>query len=143
MNWNEQYPKAVQPNLVDISGYIGNPLWQELCGNLESRYKVEPKVEHSICSGAPGWNVKYKKSGRSLCTLYPHDGFFTALVCIGSKEQAEAELLLTNCCSYLQELYEKTDCFNGTRWLMIDVTDAEILTGVLLLIDTRVQKKSR
>jgi len=89
MNWNELYPKARQPDLPAVSDYIGNPLWEELRGHLESTYDVLPTVEHSICSGAPGWNLKYKKSGRALCTLYPAQGFFTCLVSVGSKEAME------------------------------------------------------
>ncbi|WP_423245054.1 DUF3788 family protein [Heliorestis acidaminivorans] len=26
-------------------------------------------MTYSKCSAQPGWNVKYKKSGKSLCTL--------------------------------------------------------------------------
>lgn len=31
--------------------------------------------------------MKYRKSGRSLCTLYPMDGHFVALVVIGEHEK--------------------------------------------------------
>ena len=27
-----------------------------------------------------GWNIKYQKSGKSLCTIYPQQGYFLALV---------------------------------------------------------------
>ena len=141
MNWNELYPKARQPDLPAVSDYIGNPLWEELRGHLESTYDVLPTVEHSICSGAPGWNLKYKKSGRALCTLYPAQGFFTCLVSVGSKEAMEAELLLSACTDYLRELYWNAKPYNGGRWLMIAVTSAEILEDVKTLISLRVKKK--
>ena len=38
--------------------------------------------------------MKYKKSSRALCTLYPDEGQFTALITVGAKEAPEAELLL-------------------------------------------------
>jgi hypothetical protein len=45
---------------------------------------VKPKLSYSGCSmdgGAwKGWNVKYKKSGKVLCSLYPKQGYFLALV---------------------------------------------------------------
>lgn len=137
MMWSEHYPKAVKPALEQISEYIGGPLWQELCGFVETVYGILPKVEYSMCSGARGWNVKYKKAGRSLCTLYPHEGFFTCLVCIGSKELMEGELVLTACSSYTRELYQKTKPFNGTRWLMIDVTSQDTLDDVKRLLCVR------
>ncbi len=141
MEWNELYGKGVRPDLTAIADYIGNPLWEQLCEHLERTYGVSPAVEHSICSGAPGWNLKYKKSSRALCTLYPAQGFFTCLVSVGSKEAMEAELLLPSCTDYLQELYRNTRVYNGGRWLMIAVTSTEILEDVKLLIDLRVKKK--
>lgn len=141
MNWNQLYPKGCPPDITAISDYIGNPLWNALCSHLETCYGVLPKVEHSICSGAPGWNVKYKKSGRALCTLYPAEGFFTCLVSVGSREAMEAELLLSGCTEAVRSLYWNTKPFNGGRWLMIPVTSPEILEDLKQLIALRVQKK--
>ena len=141
MTWVGEYPKSIQPALTQIAEYIGSPLWQELCDFVESNYGTLPKVEFSICSGAPGWNVKYKKGSRALCTLYPHEGFFTCLVCIGTKEATEAEFVVSAGCSYIQDLYQKTKPFNGTRWLMIDVTSADILADAESLLFTREKPK--
>lgn len=141
MTWNLIYPKGCPPDDKAISGFIDSPLWHDFCSHLESCYGVSPKIEHSICSGAPGWNVKYKKSGRALCTLYPNQGFFTCLVSVGSREAMEAELLLSVCTETVRTLYWNTKPFNGGRWLMIPVTSPEILEDVKQLIALRVQKK--
>ncbi len=141
MEWKELYSKGCRPDLTAIAVYIESPLWNRLCEHVESIYGISPVIEHSVCSGAPGWNIKYKKGGRALCTLYPAQGFFTCLVSVGSKEAMEAELLLPSCTSYLQELYRNTRVFNGGRWLMIEVTSEAILEDVKMLIDLRVKKK--
>ena len=138
MNWFQRYPKSQQPTLEQISEYIASPLWGELCRWAEQSYRIEPKVEHSTCSGAPGWNVKYKKGGRALCTLYPDDGQFTAMDTVGTKESAEAELLLQTCSEYIRELFARTRDFNGGRWLMIRVSDAAVLENVKKLMRLRV-----
>ena len=142
MNWFERYPKAIQPTLQEISDFIASPLWNGLCTWAEESYQIEPKVEHSTCSGAPGWNVKYRKSSRALCTLYPDDGQFTAMVTIGAKEAPEAELLLPTCSDYIRELFARTQTFNGARWLMIRVTDAAVLEDVKKLIRLRVAPRN-
>ncbi len=143
MNWFECYPKTKQPTIGEIEEFIDSPLWKELCDWVEHAYGIGPKVEHSTCSAAPGWNVKYKKSGRALCTLYPDEGAFTALVTIGAKEATRAELLLPACSEYLRTLYAKTGVFNGARWLMIRVTDSEILEDVKNLICLRVSPNTK
>lgn len=141
MNWQEAYPKSEEPTLEQIEAFIASPLWNGLCSWAEGTYSIAPKVEYSTCSGAPGWNVKYKKSGRALCTLYPDAGLFTALVTIGAKEATEAELLLPTCSDYIRELFARTQTFNGARWLMIRVTDERVLEDVKQLIRLRVEPK--
>lgn len=141
MNWNEFYTKDNRPDLSSVSAYIDSPLWDELCSHLEDTYGVSPIVEYSACSGAPGWNLKYKKGGRALCTLYPAQGFFTCLVSVGRKEIMEAELLLETCTDYLRKLYKNTRPFNGGLWLMINVTSPEVLEDVKTLISLRAKKK--
>lgn len=141
MNWQEAYPKDKQPTMEEIHAFIESPLWNGLCDWTETAYRVEPKVEYSVCSGAPGWNVKYKAGGRALCTLYPEAGAFTALVTIGAKEAAEAELMLPTCTEEIRALYTQTRVFNGARWLMIRVTSEQVLEDVKALIRLRVAPK--
>jgi hypothetical protein len=37
---------------------------------------------YSICPGQPGWNVKYQKTGKAICILYPLKASLIALVVI-------------------------------------------------------------
>ena len=48
---------------------------------------MKPNLEFSKCSWEPGWNVKFKKSGKTLCTVYPRENYFTVIVVIGKKEK--------------------------------------------------------
>ncbi|MBU5627830.1 DUF3788 domain-containing protein [Oscillibacter sp. MSJ-2] len=141
MDWNTLYPKNTHPTLPELSAYVDSPLWEQLLGHLKTAYGVVPRLEHSVCSGAPGWNLKYKKGGRALCTLYPAQGRYTCLVSIGGRESVEAEALLCACTDYVRTLYEKTRLFQGGRWLMIDVTTPEILEDVKALIALRMKKR--
>jgi len=100
-------------------------------------YGVQPSYDYSTCSGQPGWNVKYKKGGRALCTLYPMPGFFIALVTIGAKEETEAELLAPTFTNHVQELMKTAARVMGARWLMIHVTDEQVLDDVKRLIRIR------
>lgn len=85
MEWSKLYSKCDAPALEDVGQFVNNELWDKLNFFLQNTYRVQPKLSYSQCSMQPGWNVKYQKSGRSLCTLYPMEGFFIALVVIGSK----------------------------------------------------------
>ena len=94
MDWNMLYTNGDAPSLKQIAEYIDNPLWAEFDSRIRSAYRIEPYMDYSRCSMQPGWNIKYKKSGKSLCTCYPMQGYFIALVVIGSRELTVAELLM-------------------------------------------------
>lgn len=141
MNWDQAYPRDQQPDFDQISQYVNTPVWEQLNQSVQSQYKVQPLIQHSVCSGAPGWNVKYRKNGRSLCVLYPDRQIYTCLVCIGTREAPEAELQLSRCSSYTQDVYWKAKPLNGARWLMLSITSQEIMQDALRLIATRLSRK--
>lgn len=142
MSWNEIYTIDKKPSTEEISAYVNSPLWNELIEFIEKTYSVEPSIEFSSCSAAPGWNVKYKKSGKSMCTLYPKESYFTCLVCVGSKEVVEVELMLPTLDEHTLEIYKSSGSLNNTCWLMIDVTNSNILSDVKLLIGIRTKLKN-
>ncbi len=141
MQWLEVYGQDKEPGLDEIDKFIGNTLFSELCEFIQKTYGVKPNVEYSQCSGAKGWNVKFKKSSKSLCVIYPNEGFFTCLVVIGNKEQPEAELLLPGLDNSIQDLYSRTRFACGGRWLMIEVKSKKILEDTKLLIELRGKKR--
>lgn len=141
MEWSKLYGKNDSPAFEDIGQFVSNELWEKLNSILQDKYHVQPRLSYSKCSMQRGWNVKYQKSGKSLCTLYPMKGFFIALVVIGSKETHEIELILPLLSSYTQNLYQNATFSAGGSWLMINVTEASILDDVLTLVQIRVKSK--
>lgn len=137
MDWNMLYSNATPPTWEQVTEYIGNPLWAEFNSRIQAAYQVKPCMEYSLCSMQAGWNIKYKKGGKSLCTLYPMEGYFIALVVAGSHELTEAELLMPLCSDYVQTVFKNTKTGNGQKWLMLEVRDSEIMEDVFHLIDLR------
>ena len=98
-------------------------------------------MSYSKCAAQPGWNIKYQKSGKSLCTLYPMEGYFIGLVVVGAKEEEEVEMALGTFTPYVQELYRKSSFSCGGRWLMIEVKNKSVLQDIKSLIAIRVRPK--
>lgn len=141
MVWHEAFPSSRQPGGKEIEDYIQSPYWSQLCSFVERTFFAVPRIEYSRCTMQKGWNVKYKKSSRPVCTLYPDKGHFICMVSIGTKEAGEAELAVKHCSPYVRELYETCIPFNGGRWLMIQVDSREILEDVKELIGIRMKKR--
>ena len=83
-----------KPSVDEISKYINNSLFSVFYKYLMNEYKAICTVEYSKDVWLQGWNVKFKKSGKSLCVVYPKDKYFTVLVVVGNKEKESVENLL-------------------------------------------------
>lgn len=89
MNWDKAFQLEKIPSWDDILSFVGESreLLEKLTKDIEILYKASPKIEYSQCSAQPGWNIKFKKGSRALCTLYPMADCFIALIVVGSKEE--------------------------------------------------------
>ena len=70
MQWHELFPQGKQPTLGEFAGFAGEAgkLWLSLADSFETAYKARPKLAYSGCSGMPGWNAKFAKSGQAFGT---------------------------------------------------------------------------
>lgn len=146
MLWNELFDKENEPSDSQISEFVATPLWNDLTGYLRQTYNIQPTLSYSGCAmdGGlwKGWNVKYKKSGKSLCTLYPKQGYYLSLITIAEKDAAEADFLIPLCCDYVKDLYSCAQFGkNYGKMLGMEVTSEEILRDMKNLIALRVKPR--
>lgn len=126
------------PSIAEISEYIDNPLFDRFYEFMGEQYKALVRIEYSRDVWYPGWNIKLRKAGRSLCAVYPKRHCFTVLVVVGIREKAGLEKVLPQLSSEMQEIYCNTREGNGQRWLMIDLDkDNRLYQDTLSLIRIR------
>lgn len=105
--------KYVCPSLEDLGTFVRNPVFNEFCSDIKDRYKCKEKIEFSSCSWEPGWNIKFRKAGKTLCTVYPRESYFTVLVVIGRAEKAGqrpfCRSALLNCSKYISRRKREMD----------------------------------
>ena len=95
---------------------------------------------YSVCAGQPGWNVKYKKGSKALCTLYPEPDSFIALVVLGQADLVKLDAVRPAYTPYLLQLADGARLFNNTKWLMIRVTDDAVMDDVQKLLRLKLAK---
>lgn len=137
--WNDLFGPENEPSLPDFERFVSNPLWSDIHAHIRDTYKLKPKTEYSKCSAQPGWNIKYKKGGKPLCTLYPMEGYFIALVVVNAKMSNAADMLMPSLGEYIRDLYKKTTFICGGRWLMIDIRDRAVYKDAQKLLSVRAQ----
>ena len=111
------------PTGEDMQRYVHNPLWEKFHQDMKDGYHAEPVYAFSRCSYSYGWNVKFKRGSKTICTVYPREGYFIVLLVIGAKQKERFEELLDSFTYDIQKLYAETKEGNGQKWLMIEVED--------------------
>ena len=144
MQWYELFDREHEPSETQVKEFVGTPLFDSLDSHLRETHKVKPKLAYSNCNmdgGAwKGWNIKYQKSGKSLCTLYPKQGYLQLLITIGVRGLDEAELLMPQCTEYIQNIFKHSGTAGG-KYLGIELRDEGVLHDVKNLIEIRARTK--
>lgn len=147
MEWNMLFDQGKEPTMLQMREYVGSAQskWDALGGYLQQTYQVQPHGEYSTCSAQPGWNVKYKKSGKALCTLYPLEDSFIALVVVGPKddEQVRFEMEAQMYTPHVRAIFAKAKPMAMGRWLMIEAVDDATLEDIKQLIAIRMAKPNK
>lgn len=127
-----------QPELYEISEYIENSLFDELCKIMIDEYQAKVRIEFSKDVWARGWNIKFRKSGRSLCVVYPKKKYFSLLIVIGRREKEMFDHQYDQLTDEMRNIYLSTKEGMDQRWLMIDITsENEVYLDALRLIKIR------
>jgi len=141
MQWNELFGKEDEPSKAQVKEFIDNPIWSSLDDFLKEVYNVKAKLAYSGCAMDKGiwmgWNIKYKKGGKALCTIYPKSGYFLLLMPIGLNEMTDAELLMPLCTTYTQDLFKHTTLGHNGKSLAFEVKNEDVLEDIKKLIGIR------
>lgn len=124
---------AVTPELKEIREFISpeaRSRWDEVNSFLQTQFNAFPRLAYSKCAAQPGWNLKYQKSGISYCTIYPQADVFTVLVVITLEMEEILLAMSSDFTEYTTELIKSAKPFNGTKWLMINISDDAVLNDV-------------
>lgn len=113
------------PTEYEMKQYINNTLWENFCEFMRNTYNATIKFEFSKCNWEYGWNVKFKKGSKSLCTVYPRENYFTILIVIGKREKKLFEDMFSSFSSDIQKIYKETSEGNGQKWIMIDLENKD------------------
>lgn len=75
------------PSMMEFSTYINNSLWDDFCQHMLKTYQTKSSFEFSKCAWEYGWNAKFKKKNKSLCTIYPRDNYFLIMLVIEKRKR--------------------------------------------------------
>jgi len=85
--------------------------------------------------------IRYRKSGRTLVTLYPARSSLVVLVVLGKKEVAKTEALVNKLSVKVRKLFQETDQLHDGRWLWIRPSSKTDVESIKLLLSIKRRPK--
>jgi hypothetical protein len=128
-----------QPTVTAVLEALGSkqPLWKELTQFIADNYLIPG--EWNFGGKNYGWNLWYRKSGKTLVTLYPQKGYFVAQIVLG-KDQVEQALNLRLGKNVGMVLTETPQLHDG-RWLFVKVKTAKDVKDIQQLLQVKRRPK--
>lgn len=137
MDWSSIYGKDRKPSIHEINELMDCDLWSKFSNTLATQFHPTINVEYSVCSRKRGWNIKFKKYSKNICIVYPGNKCFDVMVTVSSQHILELNKLLNHCSEEVKTVYKDTEFFNGSKWLMIEISTQQVLEDVIKLIQIK------
>jgi hypothetical protein len=129
--------KTQTPTEQDLRAVMGSAylLWERLLRFIQTNYQIPGEM--SFGGNNYGWNMGYRKSGKSLTSLFPQQGGFVAQVVLGREQAGKTTTLQLS--EKVRRLVDETPALHDGTWLFIPVTDEADVQDVerLLLLKRR------
>ena len=106
--------------LEELLGPALYATWQALCQAIEERYDMERLWD----SGGKSWTYeyKYRRGGKTLCSLYAKSQCMGFLVIFGKAERAKVEAIWENLSPAVRAQYEAAQTYHDGKWVMFSPT---------------------
>ena len=131
--------KDRKPSPRQISQALGarKPLWDRLLKFIASNYQIPPDLSYG--GKNYGWNLWYRKSGKTLVSLYPQDTHLVAQIVLGSAQAEQAMAL--NLGKNVRQVIEAAPQLHDGRWLFIKVRTERDAKDVEALLQIKKQPR--
>lgn len=115
------------PDENDMIALIGQSLydvWQKLCAAIDEKYDMD-RIWNS---GGKAWTYeyKYRRGGKTLCSLYARENRMGFMIILGKDERAKFEAARNNYSELFQKIYDETKTYHDGKWLMFEPIDTSL-----------------
>jgi hypothetical protein len=133
--------KDTPPSSQDILAALGSrqALWKQLDKFLQESYDLPGDLNYG--GKNYGWNLRYRKGGKTLLVLFPQQGYCVAQVILGKAEVEQALRLKLG--KNVRTCLVETPQLHDGRWLFIKVKAARDVKDVQQLLLTKRRPKAR
>lgn len=125
----------IEPTTAELTNLIGKSLydiWNSLVSLLDENYDME----HIWNSGGKAWKYeyKYRRGGKTLCSLYAREYCIGFMIIFGKDERAKFEADRVTYSNETQTIYDKAQTYHDGKWMMFEPTDTALFRDFIRLL---------
>jgi hypothetical protein len=139
-------PSEIKPyaEIAPILG-VSKAVWEKLVGYIRVYYIMDELWTAGKDTGklrAYRNELKFRRGGKTLVTLYVREGFFKVVVVLGKDERVKYEERQAEFSDTICKIYDDTHTYHDGKWLGIDVFDDTLHDDIIRLLHIK-RKPSR
>ena len=121
-----------QSELHSLLGKERFEAWNAVCSAVDSIYEMDKLWN----DGGKKWDYeyKYRRGGKTLCTLYARKNCFGVLIIFGKDERAKFEASRSQYSETMQSIYDSATTYHDGKWMMVEMDDSSLLGEVMKLL---------
>jgi len=127
--------------IIKTIGLRATKAWNEVRSFLERYYDFTPEL--CFYGKKYGWTIRYRKSGKTLCALFPESGAFTVLIVLGRKDVEKVNSTLDEFGTETRATFQHAKQYPDGKWLWIRVRFKKQTVDIEKLIKLKKKPKDK
>lgn len=108
--------------------------WERLIGYIRFHYVMDEFWDSGKPESAYHNELKFKRGGKTLVTLYVRDGYFKVNLVFGKAERIKFEEQKADFSDTICKIYNDTNSLHDGKWLWIDIYDTTLIDDIIKML---------
>lgn len=132
------------PTEVELNQLMEEDVFKTWCAInnfIKDNYDMDMLWDNGGKTGV--FELKYRKSGKTFCALYPREKGMRVLIILGKNEREKFETLRKDFSEYINNFYDNTRQYHDGKWLYLDIINNTVIADIerLLFIKKKPNRK--
>lgn len=144
MDYERMHNKEPLPTYDEIRRFIGNTSiknFDKIITFIEENYEFNKE----ICYGGKNYGVliRFRRSGKTLLSLFPEKNCFSCVLVYGKKEIEQFENRKNEFSNYMNVIFNETKQYHDGKWLLIRIEEEKYINELIEMIKIKKKPKKR
>jgi len=114
--------------------------WEKLIDFIRTNYTMDELYTEGKSTGKLNNycnELKFRRGGKTLITLYARDGFFIVSIVLGKTEREVFDRERENFSEAAQTIYDQTQTYHDGKWLGFEIRDDVLIDDITRLLNIK------